>query len=100
MTNTMTYKGYAARIAYDDEDGILTGQIAGLRDGVCEVMAEMGEGPYAISEVATKSNTLLKSLSTVRDNLIKKGMIYSSSTGYIAFTVPMFDSHLRRVGGK
>lgn len=34
MTNTMTYKGYAARIAYDDEDGILTGQIAGIRDGV------------------------------------------------------------------
>ena len=34
MTNTMTYKGYAARIEYDDEDGILTGQIAGIRDGV------------------------------------------------------------------
>jgi len=34
MTNTMTYKGYAARIAYDDEDGILTGQIACIRDGV------------------------------------------------------------------
>lgn len=34
MTNTMTYKGYAARIEYDDEDGILTGQIAGIRDRV------------------------------------------------------------------
>lgn len=34
MTNTMTYKGYSARIEYDDEDGIMTGQIAGLRDGV------------------------------------------------------------------
>jgi predicted HicB family RNase H-like nuclease len=34
MTNTMTYKGYAARIAYDDEDGIFTGRIAGIRDGV------------------------------------------------------------------
>ncbi len=34
MMNTMTYKGYAARIAYDAEDGILTGQIAGIRDGV------------------------------------------------------------------
>jgi len=67
---------------------------------ICEVMADMGEGPYPISEVASRSNTLLKSLSTVRDNLIKKGMIYSSSTGYIAFTVPMFDSHLRRVGGR
>lgn len=34
MTNTMTYKGYAARVEYDDEDGILTGRIAGIRDGV------------------------------------------------------------------
>ena len=34
MTNTMTYKGYSARIDYDDEDGTFTGQIAGIRDGV------------------------------------------------------------------
>ena len=34
MTNTMTYKGYSARIDYDDRDGIFTGQIAGIRDGV------------------------------------------------------------------
>ena len=34
MTNTMTYKGYAARIEYDDDDGIFTGQIAGIRDRV------------------------------------------------------------------
>ena len=34
MTNTMNYKGYAARIEYDDEDAIFTGRIAGIRDGV------------------------------------------------------------------
>ena len=34
MTNTMTYKGYSARIEYDDVDGIFIGQIAGIRDGV------------------------------------------------------------------
>jgi predicted HicB family RNase H-like nuclease len=34
MTNSMTYKGYSARIAYDDEDGIFTGQVAGIRDGI------------------------------------------------------------------
>ncbi|MAU94319.1 MULTISPECIES: type II toxin-antitoxin system HicB family antitoxin [Aurantimonadaceae] len=34
MTNIITYKGYAARVEYDDEDGILFGQIAGIRDGV------------------------------------------------------------------
>lgn len=34
MSNVMSYKGYAARIEYDDEDGILVGRIAGIRDGV------------------------------------------------------------------
>lgn len=30
----MRYKGYTARIEYDDEDGIFFGRIAGIRDGV------------------------------------------------------------------
>ena len=34
MSNTMTYKGYAARIEYDDDDRIFTGRITGIRDGV------------------------------------------------------------------
>lgn len=34
MMNAMTYKGYTARIEYDDDDGIFTGRIAGIRDGV------------------------------------------------------------------
>lgn len=32
--STMTYKGYAARVAFDDEDGLFFGRVAGLRDGV------------------------------------------------------------------
>ena len=32
--HTMTYKGYSARIDYDDDDRVFTGRIAGIRDGV------------------------------------------------------------------
>jgi predicted HicB family RNase H-like nuclease len=32
MTNTMAYKGYAARIEYDGEDEIFFGHLAGIRD--------------------------------------------------------------------
>ena len=32
--NTMTYKGYAATVQYDDDDGIFFGRLAGIRDGV------------------------------------------------------------------
>ncbi len=34
MTSAMTYKGYSARIDYDDEDRLFVGRIAGIRDGV------------------------------------------------------------------
>jgi predicted HicB family RNase H-like nuclease len=34
MNNAMTYKGYFARIEYDDEDGIFFGRLAGIRDGI------------------------------------------------------------------
>ena len=34
MTNAMSYRGYAARIEYDDEDGLFTGAIAGITDRV------------------------------------------------------------------
>lgn len=34
MTNAMTYKGYSARIEYDDEDGVFFGRLAGIADVV------------------------------------------------------------------
>ncbi len=34
MSSVMTFKGYAARVEYDDEDGIFHGRLAGIRDGV------------------------------------------------------------------
>lgn len=34
MKNTMTYRGYAARVDFDDDDSILIGRVVGIRDGV------------------------------------------------------------------
>ena len=34
MSNAMTYQGYSARVEFEDENGIFTGRIAGIRDGV------------------------------------------------------------------
>ena len=42
----MSYKGYSARVEYDDADGIFTGRIAGIRDGVgfhADSVAELRE---------------------------------------------------------
>jgi predicted HicB family RNase H-like nuclease len=34
MKSSMNYKGYLARIEFDDEDGIFVGRLAGIRDGI------------------------------------------------------------------
>ena len=42
--NTMSYKGYNARVEYDDDDGIFVGRLAGIRDSVgfhAETVAEL-----------------------------------------------------------
>ena len=60
-------------------------------------MAELGVGPYRTSEVAAKLSVKITSLAPVRDKLIKKGMVYSPAHGEMAFTVPLFDTFMRRV---
>lgn len=60
-------------------------------------MAELGEGPYKAGDIADKCNIKVSTLSSTRANLMRKGMIYSPSYGYIAFTVPLFDQFIRRV---
>ncbi|WP_437270871.1 type II toxin-antitoxin system HicB family antitoxin [Stutzerimonas balearica] len=44
--NSMTYKGYAARIEYSDEDGLFIGHIAGIRD----IVGFHGESVAALSQ--------------------------------------------------
>jgi predicted HicB family RNase H-like nuclease len=46
MTNTMAYQGYAARVEFDDANGVIAGRIAGIRDGV-GFHADTVEGPRA-----------------------------------------------------
>lgn len=61
------------------------------------MMASFGKGPYKIADIAGKSNSKPSSLSPVRASLIKKGMIYSPSYGFIDFTVPLFNEFMVRV---
>src|SRR5262249_10822324 len=54
-------------------------------------MAMLGDDPVPTAQVADELGRKPSSLSPSRDGLIKKGLIYSSERGLIAFTVP----HLR-----
>lgn len=61
-------------------------------------MASLGKGPYRSADVAAKLNEPLNSLGPRRAAIIRKGMIYSPAHGDIAFTVPLFDRYLARIG--
>ncbi|HEY2241227.1 MAG TPA: ATP-binding protein [Streptosporangiaceae bacterium] len=58
-------------------------------------MATLGDDPVPTSAVAEELGRKPSSLSPARDGLIKKGLIYSSERGVIAFTVPHFGKFLR-----
>ena len=58
-------------------------------------MAAIGDEPVPTASVADELSRKPSSLSPARDGLIKKGLIYSSERGLIAFTVPHFGKFLR-----
>jgi hypothetical protein len=58
-------------------------------------MAMLGDEPVQTAQVADELGRKPSSVSPARDNLIKKGLIYSSERGLIAFTVPHFGRFLR-----
>ena len=61
-------------------------------------MAELGPGPHRSGDIAAQLGVKTESVAPRRANLISKGMIYSPAHGDTAFTVPLFDDFLRRVG--
>lgn len=59
-------------------------------------MAELGQGPHRIGDVAEVMQLAVASLSPRRAKLIHKGMIFSPQHGEVAFTVPLFDEFMHR----
>jgi DNA-binding CsgD family transcriptional regulator len=59
-------------------------------------MAELGPGTHRSGEVADLLGVKVTTISPLRSGLIVKGMIYSPQHGDTAFTVPMFDSFMKR----
>jgi AAA ATPase domain len=58
-------------------------------------MAALGDDPVLTSRVADELGRKPSSVSPARDALIRKGLVYSSERGLIAFTVPHFGRYLR-----
>lgn len=60
-------------------------------------MAELGRGPHRSGDIAAVLERKVTALGPTRNKLIDKGMIWSPSHGDTAFTVPMFDTFMRRI---
>jgi hypothetical protein len=59
-------------------------------------MADLGDGPYRSSDVAERMASRPSTASSLRDALIKKGLIFSPDHGAVDFTVPHFSPFMRR----
>jgi hypothetical protein len=59
-------------------------------------MAELGPGPHRSGDIADLLGKKPSAVAPVRNRIISKGMAYSPAHGDTAFTVPLFDSFMRR----
>lgn len=59
-------------------------------------MAHLGPGPHSTAQVAKAMRRTAQQAGSVRDSLIRRGLLFAPRWGQIDFTVPMFDRFLRR----
>lgn len=60
-------------------------------------MAQLGTGPYKSGDVAARLGRKTSELSTVRQRLLDKGLVYATEEyGYVDFTVPRFGEFMVR----
>jgi hypothetical protein len=60
-------------------------------------MADLGPGPHRSGDIADRLGRKVTTVAPVRNSLIAKGMLYSPAHGDTAFTVPLFDSFIKRI---
>lgn len=61
----------------------------------CKVLAELGAGPHEIGRVAAELGVKSAAISSIRGNLIRKGIVFSPSPGAVAFRMPLADRYVR-----
>ena len=67
-----------------------------LQQKYLRAMAELGPGPHKTGEIAATLGVGAASVATVRQQLVNRGMVWSQRHGETAFTVPLFDSFMKR----
>ena len=68
---------------------------SGQRDYLCAVALE-GETLVPTRSVAQRLEKRPNEVTNIRDQLIRKGLIYAPERGYVTFTVPGMDEFINR----
>jgi len=100
-------------ITFDDVDRSYAETLARLDEGFFKVridrltkaevqfvktMAQLGDGPYAMADIAKAMGRSQNSLGPARASILSKGMVFSSDHGFLDFSVPLFAEFMRRHG--
>ena len=72
-------------------------RLTGAARRYLRAMAELGPGPHRSGGIAKVLGRNITSLGPPRNQLIRKGMVWSAGHGDTAFTVPLFDQFMRRI---
>jgi hypothetical protein len=59
-------------------------------------MAALGEGPHTVGEIATRLGATSEILSSVRNQLIRKDIVYAPAGGSLEFRMPLTDRYIVR----
>lgn len=61
----------------------------------CRTLAELGEGAHELGEVSQVLGVQSSGISSIRSNLIAKGVMFVPSSGTVQFRIPLTDRYIR-----
>jgi hypothetical protein len=61
----------------------------------CKILAQLGPGAHQLGRIADAFGVKSSAISSIRGNLIRKGIVFAPSSGMIAFRMPLADRYVR-----
>lgn len=61
----------------------------------CKILAAQGPGAHQLGRISEGLGVKSSAISSIRGNLIRKGIVFSPSSGMIAFRMPLADRYVR-----
>jgi hypothetical protein len=92
-------EGRVAGIRRELDDQFYAPRFARLTDRECayaKALADLGEGPHPVIDVARFFGARSRDLSSIRNQLIKKELIFASSPGVVEFRMPLTEQYIAR----